>query len=176
MPDDFAWLFATALGLVFAISVAAKLRTPGHIPSAVRGYGVVPEPLVVPVAIALVAAEAAAAVALVAGWSGPGLLLAAALMATFATATLLKAAKGGRADCGCLGRGVRLRLGRPAAVVNGTLAVAALTAALVGDLDAGGGFVPYLAGLLLAITYWLSMYAISVLETVSRASAEGTPA
>lgn len=93
-----------ALGLVFVMSVAPKLRRFGRFQSALAGYDLLPERAVAPAALVVVAVELVLATALVSGlfevlalWLGLGTL------GVFSAAVSINIARGRAIPCGCFG-------------------------------------------------------------------------
>jgi putative oxidoreductase len=162
---EWAALIRLTIGLVFAIAAVAKWARPGAAVSAVRGYGLLPERLVRPVALVLPAAESVLAVALLGGLAPRAALVGAAVLLTFFGGLVAwTTARGRQVNCGCLGSVVDLRLGRLSIAMNLVLAGGAVAAATQPALSAGADawLVLYLSGALLAVLYWLATYARSV--------------
>jgi hypothetical protein len=92
------------LGLVFAVSALAKLRDPRAFARTVRGYALLPSPLVGAAAAVVIGAEAALAVALVTGWlTAVAVPVAGALIVVFLAAVAVNLRRGNRVTCGCFG-------------------------------------------------------------------------
>ena len=117
-----------ALGLLFASSALHKLRDPGAFGAALEAYRLLPAALTRVAAFALVAAESATALALLAPIApGPGAGLAVALLAIYALAIGVNLARGRRdIDCGCAGPAQRQPIGAGLLVRNAVYAAAAL--------------------------------------------------
>ncbi|MFZ8986117.1 MAG: MauE/DoxX family redox-associated membrane protein [Steroidobacteraceae bacterium] len=97
------------LCLLFFVAAYHKMADFDRHSSVVRAYRLVPEALVVPAALSVVAAECTALVLLL--WPASralGAVLAAALLGLYAVAMAINLARGRfRIDCGCLGPGKR---------------------------------------------------------------------
>jgi hypothetical protein len=117
-----------ALALLFATAAGHKLRDVRRFRAIVAEYEVLPSPLVVPGALAIVVAEVGVAMALVApGLRTVGLVGAAALLAVYAVAVGVNLARGRRdLDCGCAGPAVQRPIGGWLLARNGVLVLAAL--------------------------------------------------
>jgi hypothetical protein len=96
-----------ALGLVFLVSAASKLRAAAAFAgfeSSIRDMRLLPSAAVRAVALVVVAAEVAVTILLaVPVTATAGLLTAAALVAVFSTAIVLVLRRGGSAVCRCFG-------------------------------------------------------------------------
>ena len=114
----------TAMALVFVAAVSHKLRDPGRVRATLAEYRLLPDGL----APLVVAAEVAAAGALlVPGTRAAGLLAAAALLLVYGAAIAINLARGRRdIDCGCAGLGVRRPISGWLVARNAALAAAAL--------------------------------------------------
>jgi rhodanese-related sulfurtransferase/uncharacterized membrane protein YphA (DoxX/SURF4 family) len=91
-----------ALALVFLYSGATKLADPGAFAALIDAYGIVPDALLMPVAIGLPALEAAAAIGLMADIRG-SLTVISALLALFMAVLAYGIRMGLDVDCGCFG-------------------------------------------------------------------------
>lgn len=92
----------TVLGLVFAVALAAKLRTRRTFRGSLTGLGWLPARFATPAALLITAAEAATLALLC--LPGPaGFAAAAALLAAFAAGIALTIHKGQKAHCHCFG-------------------------------------------------------------------------
>jgi hypothetical protein len=172
-------LLELAVGLVLAMAAVSKLARLDAFAAALRTYRMTPEGHARSLALAAVAAEGVVGVALL-SQRLPVLALAAAacLFAWFAVVGWVESRapeRGSRADCGCLGGVVRLRVGRVTIAVNAGIAVAsagaAVVAATAGTATATGTEVAVLwaAGLLFAALYWTASYAMTVVATMEEA-------
>jgi hypothetical protein len=167
------WTLRAALALLLVGAAAAKMRDLARFRASVGDYRLVPDALVAPAAVAIVAAELAlGALLLVPGGRAVGLAGSAALLLVYAAAVGVNLARGRRIDCGCGGPGSRRPIGgrlvarnvivaavalaglapvrvRPALWLDG-MTVAAATAALAAlwaALDRLGAQAPALAAL-----------------------------
>jgi hypothetical protein len=117
------------LVLTFAASAASKVRSRDAFAAfagSLGALGLLPRAGVLPIAVALVAAEAAAAALLLPEATAvAGLALAAALLAGFSVVILVVTRRGVQAPCRCFGASTR-PLGYPHAARNALLAAAAL--------------------------------------------------
>lgn len=125
-----------ALALLFFSAAGHKLRGSAAFRAAVAGYGLLPRALVAPASQALVLAEIAASILLVAplasaGWppgareAGP--VAALALLALYSLAIASGLARGLRGiDCGCAGPAAAAPLGPALLLRNALLALGAL--------------------------------------------------
>jgi hypothetical protein len=173
-------LIAVLLG---SAAIAKALRF-GGFTAAFSDYELVPRRAVVPVAVLVVVAEAACSSALVAG-VGVRVALAggAVLLAAFAIAVALTLRRSEPIACGCLGDMVALRMDWPAVAMNAGLAVAALAAATGpvaalplpadGQQAADLPFVAWAGATVGVVTYWLLIYARTVLHNVEVQLEEG---
>jgi hypothetical protein len=96
---------ALSVALLFAFAVSHKLRTRSEFQSVLRNYELLPDQLVAPFAILLIAAEASAvALLLMSATRALGAALSASLLSVYAIAMSINLVRG-RADldCGCLG-------------------------------------------------------------------------
>lgn len=94
----FRWLLAG----VFLVAGLPKLFAPYEFAEIVAAYGLVPDPLVLPIALLLPLVEVIAACMLVLNCP-KGLLLAAALLLVFIAVLSYAIANGLDIDCGCFG-------------------------------------------------------------------------
>lgn len=99
------WVVRSFLALVFVRALVAKLRSPAHFVSAIRGYELLPTALSGLVAVFLLAAELAVVPALLVPALARGACLGAgALLLLYAGAMGINLARGRRdVDCGCAG-------------------------------------------------------------------------
>lgn len=123
-----ALAMALALAALFGVAARHKLRDPGVFRATLAQYRLLPEALVSPAAVLVVAAELAVAGALL--WPGTraiGALGALALLAGYGVAIGVNLARGRRnVDCGCLGPGQRQPLSEWLLVRNAVVALAAV--------------------------------------------------
>jgi Methylamine utilisation protein MauE len=159
--------------LILLSAFMAKLIDRRQFIESVQGYRLVPSALAVPAAFALMILELAVGVSLIARVAPRGVLVATgALFCVFAAGALLIARRrpDDEVDCGCLGALARLRLSGTSAAINGAVAAACLGAALPESRTAGAMsvVVAALLAVLVALAYWLTLYATSVLARVSR--------
>jgi len=167
----FAIFAAVSVGGIFAISAASKWAKPRAAAAAVERYGLVPKPLVRPVAAALLLTETALAAVLLLGGAVPvsatrgALAVAAVLYLTFALVVAWGRARNQAIPCGCLGDVVELRLGWPAVALNAGAAVCSAIAAVTLGADTASTtawIAVYQCAALTAIVFWLALYAASV--------------
>ncbi len=100
-----AWLYAAlrwALGIVFVYSGATKLLTPGQFAVLIDAYGLVPELLLLPVALTLAAMEVVAGAGLLVDLRG-SLGVIAGLLLLFVVILGYGISLGLDVDCGCFG-------------------------------------------------------------------------
>ncbi len=118
--------------LLFARALVHKLADFTAFTGFVADYGVVPERMVRPAALAVVAAEAAVvALLLIPATAAAGGVLAAAVLAAYGLAMAAVIRSGRRfVECGC--GGAVQPVGRPLLVRNAILAAVALSAAIGG--------------------------------------------
>ena len=121
--------------LLFGAAAVHKLAGWRRFRAALGNYRLLPDPLVPAVAAAVVALEVAACILLlVPSLRATGAVLAAALLALYATAIGVNLARGRTSiDCGCLGVGHRAPISRWMAGRNLALAAIVLLAALPRD-------------------------------------------
>lgn len=132
-PDPaISWILAASLALLFAAACTHKLADPGRFREVVANYRLVPRPLLMPAAAALVALEIAAVILLlVPAARGAGAMLAASLLLLYAAAMAVNLGRGRTAlDCGCFGAGRRQHVRWWMVGRNAALAAAAAIAAL----------------------------------------------
>ena len=122
------WILALSLALLLGDAAGHKLRDPARFRSALAGYRLMPEALVVPAGLGIVAAELLAAVLLVLpSRRAVGAAMAAALMGAYALAMGVNLLRGRtRIDCGCLGFGRTERIAWWMVARNAVLAAAGL--------------------------------------------------
>ncbi len=96
------WLAAACLATLFAHAALAKAGDLALFEQHLAAFGL-PEPLLGPLARALPAVEALAALLLLTPWRAAGAALAAALLLSYAAAMAWPLARGRRPDCGCGG-------------------------------------------------------------------------
>lgn len=128
-----------AIGLVFAIAVAGKLRAPRDFEQALRDFGF-PGRHVSAAARAVVAAEAALVVALavpVAVVCGAALVAAALLLAAYTALIARAVARRARFGCNCLGAGGTRFISGYDVARNGVLLAAATAGAIAAVIGAG---------------------------------------
>ena len=181
-----ATLIRLTLGLIFAVSAAAKISGPRAFVASVRRYEILPDFLAAPAAAVAVAAEAVVALALLTGLhTGIALVGAAALLLVFTIALASTLLRERAIECGCLGGFVQLRLDWASVATNLVLAALALAAATQatlgvptpGERAAGATiFVLWSTAALLAGVYWLATYARSVFRFVEDELAKGADA
>jgi hypothetical protein len=96
-----------AAALLFGSAAAHKLCNPAGFRDSLGAYGLLPEPLLMPSVVALIAAEAAIAIGCVLPASAtPACLAGVLLLALYSTAIGINLVRGRRAiDCGCGGPG-----------------------------------------------------------------------
>ncbi len=124
------------VGGMFLVALVSKLRDLPSFRATLRGFRVVPRRLERPVASAVLGAEAAVVLLVVARPSAAvGLAVAIVLLVAFATGMARVIARGDRVPCGCFGRSTapisRAHVGRNA------LLAAASAAGLVAGLTSG---------------------------------------
>ena len=132
-----------SLALLFASTVAHKLRGFGIFRQTVADYRLLPRGLVTPVALALAAFEMILVLALLLPWTAnPGAWAAALLLLFYAGAIVINLARGRRnIDCGCTGPALRqpisewLVLRNLALVVLAALATQPMSDRLLGVWD-----------------------------------------
>ena len=169
-------LIELAVALILAPAALSKATDVRGFMVAVRRFEVVPFGLAPSVAVGTIAVEAIVSVALLAQLAETASLTAAALLfAGFGGVAWLEA-RGRESDdpvpeCGCLGGLLRLRMGRGSALLNLAVATVCAGAAVAaasqtaGDLALGTAGLAALAALL-AGTYWLAHFALSVVATM----------
>jgi hypothetical protein len=142
-----ACVLRAALAVVLAGAAVHKLRDPAAFRAALAAYRLLPAPAVTPAAALLVAAELAAAGALLGALRHEPLRVAAlggaALLGLYGAAIAVNLRRGRRhIDCGCAGPGARRPIHEALVARNAVLAALALGAALpaggraLGALDA----------------------------------------
>jgi hypothetical protein len=124
---------SVAMGVVLAVGALQKLRDPALFRETLAGYRVLPRPLTWPAALAVIAAEASAAVLLLAAPGRPAGPWAALALLALVTAAAGLAVAQGRAgiDCGCGGVGAQPPVSRGLVLRNlacGVLLLLALQA------------------------------------------------
>lgn len=127
-----AWILRASLAALFAAAALQKIRDPCAFLRTFSEYEILPRPLTVPSAFALVVAESSIAVALMVGPDGdaPG-LAAVSLLLIYTLAIVTNLLRGRRdIDCGCLGPAKRQPLSVWLVLRNGMLAVGAAATAL----------------------------------------------
>lgn len=103
--------FRFALGFVFLLAGLSKLSQPQRFARAIANYGLLPRPLVDPVARWLPRLEVAGGTLLLAGMLQIAVSLGLAiLLLSFSLAVSVNLARGRRIDCGCFGPGVTARI------------------------------------------------------------------
>jgi Methylamine utilisation protein MauE len=130
------------VGAVLLVAAVTKLPRPGRFVEAVRGYEVIPAGLARPVAVAVLAAETAAGLALLTGWAvSAALVVALVLFAAFSAAVGVALRRGATVTCGCFGSAdeqvssrTLVRLGLLLATTTGALVVRAVSGADALDL------------------------------------------
>jgi hypothetical protein len=164
------------VALILAPAALSKAADAKGFVMAVRRFEVVPLRLAPGVAVGTIAVEAIVSIALFARLAETASLVASALLfAAFGCVAWLEA-RGRESDdpipeCGCLGGVLRLRMGRGSALLNlvvGAMCAGAAVAAAsetTGDLALGTASLVGLA-VLLAGTYWLAHFALSVVATM----------
>lgn len=175
LTEDLGLAVQLALGLVFARSLAPKLRRPSEFVAVVDGYQLVPGRAAPLVAAALIAAEAVVAVSLLAGLQVViGAIAALALAVVFAIGTTVNLRRGRAIDCGCFGEAEQIssrslvRLGLVAAgalalnvgLATGAVSRSALADAVDQGLADGGAYLIATLG----ISTFLLLAARLVLE------------
>lgn len=136
-----------ALGVVFLLAAAPKLRAPGEFVQAVRGYELLPAAMARPVAYALIGVEAALAVALITGRAvGVALPVAIASVLVFMVGVGVNLRRGRRVRCGCFGGAGEVLSGRTMA----RLAILLVGATVLLVLHAAGSDSVWTVGLLVA--------------------------
>lgn len=119
------------LGLVFLVAAAGKLRKPRLFVATLRGYDLLPARLAVPVAGALVVAEALIAASFLTGLGVSATLAAAgALLLGFAAAVGVNLRRGRAVPCGCFGSAIELISPRTLARIGMLMGATATLAAL----------------------------------------------
>ncbi len=105
LDPTLSWTCHLLLAIVFARAGFAKLRNPAEFTRALRGYAIVPEPLVAPAAAALLAIECLLVPALlVPAWASAASALATLALVLYTSAIAVNLARGRRdSDCGCSG-------------------------------------------------------------------------
>lgn len=122
-----------ALGALFVVAGALKLRDPSGFASAIANYQILPS-LSPYLAAALPAAEIVAGLALMVApvaWRRAGALVIALMMLAFTVAAAAALARGLNVDCGCFGSASEAVTGLT--VVRDLLLVAAAVAVLITD-------------------------------------------
>lgn len=124
----FALTVRWSLAIVFLLAVIHKLKAPVAFKATMKNYRLLPEFLLAPFLYAVIAAELAAVIALLAN-SPLGSGIAAGLFIVYTLAILVNLIRGRRdIDCGCSGPAVRQTLSAWLVVRNsGFLAAALLT-------------------------------------------------
>ena len=104
-----SWAIALGVAALFAVAAAHKLKDWTTFREVVRNYQLLPRRLVPLAAAAAIALELGAALLILIAATRPiGALLAAGLLAGYATAMAINLARGRiHLDCGCLGFGQR---------------------------------------------------------------------
>jgi uncharacterized membrane protein YphA (DoxX/SURF4 family) len=123
--------FRFVLGTVFALAGLAKLPRRAQFEAAVRGYRLVPDRAVGPIARWLPLVEVAAGGLLLLGLgTAPVAALLAVFLVVFTGAVAINLARGRAIDCGCYGAGPSRTIGRSTLVRNlGLLAMAVVVTA-----------------------------------------------
>lgn len=165
---DVVLSYIVVLFLWSALAKGTRLRQLGE---TVRTYGIRTGPMARLVALCVMVSEWL--VVLMSPFpltQRAALGLAAALLVAFATAGASRQRKEGAVECGCLGSGSGLLLTPATTVANAVSAAVALGATVV--IAPRPIVVPSLPiGLLLAGTYWLTLYAFSVMTRMSETAA-----
>ena len=171
-----------ALALVLLTAAAAKGSHVAEFRKALARYEILPRASLGAVAPAAIAAETLLGVWLLTDIAAATALAAAAVMfAVFGVVAATSRYRDKRIDCGCLGGVIRLRLDWHVAVAD---VIAALAAALAATHAAASGtelagygrsasIMVGMSGILLAVTFWLVMYGLSVRRTRCRGHGAG---
>jgi hypothetical protein len=127
-----AWILRTALAVLFAAAAVHKIRHPRAFLETLSEYEILSRILIIPGATALVVAETALAVGLLADYDGVGFGLAAvSLLSIYALAIAVNLMRGRRdIECGCLGPAGHQPLSSGLVIRNGLLAAAAAATCL----------------------------------------------
>lgn len=182
MPPELTTLIRLSVSLVLAFGAIAKAKDIGAFASALGGYPIVPSRQALPIAVATVLAELTVALGLFAGSPKDLVFPAGALLfLCFAGGTALTLRANPEAECGCLGRVLRLRMGWLSVALN--VAVAALLLAALPEsvtraplpvdgtpLAASDVAVLWGCAVLVALVYWLATYAQSVWKVIEKGS------
>lgn len=166
------------LAAILAPAFLGKVVGLRHFVASVQKYGV-PSVLARPTALMVATIEGVLTGLLLTGWALPFALGGCALLFTaFAIVTGLTLLQNGRlTECGCLGKIGRLTLGRASAILNIALAGTALVSLIAvtrssSNASSSPSFWIWLLGSVLACTYWLVVYAFSVLRQMNQVIAE----
>lgn len=118
--------------LLFGLSALHKLRDFGGFSRQLADYRLLPDPLLLPAAAAVVGTECAVTIGLLMpGAQRVAAIAAACLLVVYAVAIAINLARGRRnIDCGCSGPALRQTLSEGLLVRNGVLIAAALFATL----------------------------------------------
>lgn len=162
-------------GFVLAISATGKVHSARQLRLVASRYGVLPRWLELPAAICLLLIELGLAVLLLAGIGGQEVLIAAAgLFLAFAAVPGVSLARHHHEfPCGCLGARSTIRVGWLSVGLNLVLAAALAGAASAITLQDGTrgmvtSGIAWAAALSLGVLYWLTAYALSVVNGTAR--------
>jgi hypothetical protein len=176
-----ASLFAVSIGLILLPASVAKLSTLSSFAEVVQRYPFIPPALRSPVSKGFPAVEGILAILLLTGHRNPAIGLAGSgLFLLFAAAsgyTLRRwTAEASGPSCGCLGKAGSLKITRGSVLLNLATGLVGVVVTAIGWSSTGPmipGFIGLGLAILIAGTYWLIAYALSVLDTVARATAQG---
>lgn len=165
-----------SVGLILLSAFAGKTAGPGDFFETIARQGLVTKGLARPLGIVVMVAEAVLGFGLVIIIEPRDAfgVFAGLLFLGFAAWTLLvlrrKETTGPRLDCGCMGSILKLRVEWTTAGINALLAIVVLGTAIAGLDGTVAGFGERLVALLLSIllttTYWLSLYASSIVVSL----------
>jgi len=181
---EIAVVVRVAVGLVLLSAFLAKVRSPTTFQGAAAEFKVFPQRLIVPGSWVALALECLLGCALIVGIQQRACLALAGLVFSGYATLLMIASRGvGTIQCGCLGKVVKLRAGASAGLINASVAIASVTASLASPgagLDIGmpprsisAAVGVLLSSVLLAGTYWLVIYALSVARFVEESTRYG---
>jgi Methylamine utilisation protein MauE len=118
MSPESTIVLQLAIGIVFVLSSAPKIRRPIEFARAMTGYGVIPSAWSLPVAIAIVSCEACIALAHLSGvLLQPAIVLCIALLLVLLLTVLRVLRRGTAVRCACFGSAAEVVSGRTLARV-----------------------------------------------------------
>lgn len=118
MPRESTLILQLAIGIVFLLSGAPKIRRPANFANAVAAYAIVPPAWSAPVAIVVVICEVFIAIAHLSGaWLQPAIALSVAFLVLLVVAVLRVLRRGTAVRCACFGSPTEVVSGRTLARV-----------------------------------------------------------